>query len=64
MAPLYDRAVDRDNERSPRSGRRAVLRPVKGTRTERTVGLGKELWAAAGGGAAWIDRERDGWDRT
>lgn len=41
---------------------RAVLRPVHGSFTDQMVGLGAELWAREGGGAAWLTAERDGWD--
>jgi len=40
---------------------RAILRPARGTFTERMVGLGAELWASQGGGSAWLEAEREGW---
>ena len=42
---------------------RAVLIPIKGTRTEQIAGLGSEIWKAVGGGAGWLEGERDAWDR-
>lgn len=43
---------------------RAVLSPLHGTFTQRMAGLGADLWAAHGGGEAWLEAERDDWDRA
>lgn len=43
-------------------GGRAVLRAERGGWTEASRGLGAELWRAAGGGEAVIERERSSWE--
>lgn len=39
---------------------RALLRPVRGSLTERMAGLGADLWRGLGEG--WLDREREEWE--
>ena len=41
---------------------RVVLRAAQGGWTERTRGLGADMWRKAGGGAAVIDEERGSWE--
>lgn len=42
-----------------------VLRAAKGGWTERSRGLGADIWKRAGGGVTSVRRERDSWrDRT
>jgi AbrB family looped-hinge helix DNA binding protein len=42
-------------------GRMAVLHAAKLSWTERSYGLGADMWRKAGGGAAVIERERKSW---
>jgi AbrB family looped-hinge helix DNA binding protein len=42
-------------------GGEVVLRAAKGGWTERSRGLGADVWKGAGGGAAALERERDSW---
>ncbi len=43
-------------------GGEVVLRAAKGGWTERTRGLGADVWKRAGGGNAAVERERDSWE--
>jgi len=43
-------------------GGEVVLRAAKGSWTERTRGLGADVWKRAGGGIAALERERDSWE--
>jgi len=44
-------------------GNKAVLRPVHGGHVERMTGLGKDVWVSLGGGDAYLQSERESWDR-
>lgn len=43
---------------------RALLRPLKGSFTDRMEGLGQAMWERAGGGDAWLEAERASWDES